>query len=77
MPIVEPELLIEGDHDIAESHRAAEEVLQACISALWAQGVLLEAVLLKPQMVMPGSEWPGPKPSPQEIARHTLQVLYR
>lgn len=77
VPIVEPELLIEGTHDIEVSQRAAETVLQACIAALWRQGVILEAVLLKPQMVMPGSEWQGPAPSPMDIARHTLQALYR
>ena len=77
MPIVEPELLIEGTHDISISRQAAERVLQACVSALWRREAILEAVLLKPQMVVPGSQYAGPPVGSQEIARQTLQALYR
>lgn len=77
MPIVEPELLIEGTHSIETSKHAAQRVLHACVAALWHEGVLLEGVLLKPQMVIPGSQWQGLPPSPEEIAIHTLDVMYR
>ncbi|KAK9804479.1 hypothetical protein WJX73_007002 [Symbiochloris irregularis] len=77
VPIVEPELLIDGTHDILTTKRAAERTMQSCMAALWRRGVILEAVLLKPQMVVPGSSAPGPPPSTQDIAHHTLDVLYR
>lgn len=77
VPIVEPELMIEGTHDIGVSAAAAERVLQATVVALWREGVLLEGALLKPQMVVPGSSYAGPAPGAEEIAHATLTVLYR
>jgi fructose-bisphosphate aldolase, class I len=51
--------------------------ISACIAHLWRQGVLLEASLLKPQMIVPGADWTGPKPDAQHIAERTLRVMRR
>lgn len=77
MPIVEPEVLIDGGHGIERSEAVAARVLQACVAALWRRGVLLEAVLLKPMMVMPGADHAGSRALPAEVARATLRVLRR
>ena len=77
VPIVEPEVLIDGGHGIERSGAVAERVLQACVAALWRRSVLLEAVLLKPMMVMPGADHPGPRASPEAAAQATLRVLRR
>ena len=77
MPIVEPEVLIDGGHGIERSEAVAARVLQACMAALWRHGVLLEAVLLKPMMVMPGADHAGPRASPAEVAQATLRALRR
>ena len=57
VPIVEPELLIEGDYSAARAEEAATQVVQETVQALWAQGVVLEGCLLKPQMVIAGLGW--------------------
>ena len=75
VPIVEPEIMIDGEHSIDRSAQAAMRVLHAVVSKLWQKEVQLEACLLKLQMVMPGSE---AKPcAPKQIAEYTLQVLNR
>jgi fructose-bisphosphate aldolase class 1 len=50
--------------------------VQACVAQLWARGVDLEAVLLKPMMVMAGGDSPH-KTVPEEVARLTLDVMRR
>lgn len=77
VPIVEPEILIDGDHSIQRFHDVTERVLGACTARLWAHGVELEGTLLKPQMVIAGADAPGPKPSSEEIAEHTVTALRR
>ena len=77
VPIVEPELLIDGTHSIKVSQAALERVLHVCIAELWKHGVLLEGMLLKPQMVMPGAQWAGPPATSHDIALHTLQAISR
>ena len=75
VPIVEPEIMIDGEHSIDRSAQAAMRVLHAVVSKLWQKEVLLEACILKLQMVMPGSE---AKPcASKQIAEYTLQVLNR
>lgn len=49
VPIVEPEILIDGDHDIHRSADVSARVISACIAQLWQHNVDLEATLLKPQ----------------------------
>ena len=58
MPIVEPEILTDGDHDIKKCAAATEKVLAAVYKALNDHHVLLEGTLLKPNMVTPGSDAP-------------------
>ncbi|MCL7028321.1 hypothetical protein MKW94_019377 [Papaver nudicaule] len=56
VPIVEPEILVDGTHDIDRCADVTERVLAACYKALNDHKVLLEGTLLKPNMVTPGSE---------------------
>ncbi|HEX8009769.1 MAG TPA: class I fructose-bisphosphate aldolase [Casimicrobiaceae bacterium] len=76
VPIVEPEVLIDGDHTLERCHEASEAVLHAVFHALHRHGVLLEGMVLKPSMVLPGKEHP-PKARPEVVAANTLEVLRR
>lgn len=58
VPIVEPEVLTDGSHDIKKCAAVTETVLAACYKALNDHHVLLEGTLLKPNMVTPGSDSP-------------------
>lgn len=75
VPIVEPEILVDGTHDIQKNAYVTEIVLAAVYKALNDQHVLLEGTLLKPNMVTPGSE--SKKVSPEEVAKYTVQALQR
>ncbi|RZC27469.1 Uridine kinase-like protein 4 [Glycine soja] len=75
VPIVEPEILTDGAHDIAKCAAVTETVLAAVYKALNEQHVLLEGTLLKPNMVTPGSD--SPKVPPEVIAEYTVQALRR
>ncbi len=78
VPIVEPELLIDGDHSIQTFADTSARVVAGCVAALWQQpGLSLDAVLLKPQMCIPGADFQGEKPSPEAVAEHTLRVMRR
>ena len=78
VPIVEPELLIDGDHSIQTFADTSARVIAACVAALWRQpGLALEAVLLKPQMCIAGADFQGEKPSPETVAERTLHVMRR
>ena len=76
VPIVEPEVLMDGDHTLAMSSRVTEEVLHAVFHALHLQRVSLEHMILKPNMVEPGRECPAPA-SPQQVAQASLICLRR
>lgn len=76
VPIVEPEVLIDGDHTIERSAEVSEAVLHAVFHALHRHGVILEGMLLKPSMVIPGKAHPQ-KASPEEVAKQTLRILRR
>ena len=76
VPIVEPEVLIDGDHSIERCHEVSEVVLHVVFDALFRHRVLLEGMILKPSMVIPGKEH-ATKASPQQVAEATLQVLKR
>jgi fructose-bisphosphate aldolase, class I len=56
VPIVEPEILMDGNHDLATAQKWSERVISECYTALRRQGVLLEGTLLKPAMVLPGKQ---------------------
>jgi len=54
VPIVEPEVLMEGEHTLERCRNVTEEVLRTVFSQLYTQRVLLEGLILKPNMVLPG-----------------------
>jgi fructose-bisphosphate aldolase class I len=76
VPIVEPEVLIDGDHSLARCAEVTEAVLHEVFRALFDQRVVLEYVVLKPSMVLPGKAHAAPA-TPAEVARATLRVLRR
>ena len=75
-PIVEPEILMDGDHDIATTAAVQERVIAAVYKACNDNGVYLEGSLLKPSMTVPGVECKE-KSSPEEVAKYTIQTLER
>jgi fructose-bisphosphate aldolase class I len=75
VPIVEPEILVDGPHDINKCADVTERVLAACYKALNDHHVLLEGTLLKPNMVTPGSD--SPKVAPEVVAEYTVRALQR
>ena len=76
VPIVEPEVLIDGDHSMERCHEVSEAVLHAVFDALHDHKVSLEAMVLKPSMVLPGNK-SGVTASPEQVAKATLDVLRR
>jgi fructose-bisphosphate aldolase class I len=76
VPIVEPEVLLDGDHSQQRCAEVTEAVLHAVFHALLRHGVILEYMLLKPSMVLPGREH-DQRAGPEEVARATLKVLRR
>ncbi|UXI22384.1 ABC transporter [Sarcoptes scabiei] len=76
VPIVEPEILPDGSHDLERCQKVTETVLAAVYKALNDHHVYLEGTLLKPNMVTPGQSCPQ-KASPQEIAKATVTALQR
>jgi len=76
VPIVEPEVLMDGPHDIEHCARVSEHVFATVVLALHENGVLLEGALLKPNMIVPGSECQK-KATPHEIASYTIRTLKR
>lgn len=75
VPIVEPEVLMDGDHDIGRCAEVTEQVLHAVFDALHLHGVRLEYMILKPNMVLPGKDCR--RAEPDEVAEATLRVLRR
>ncbi len=75
VPIVEPEVLMDGDHDIDRCAEVTENVLHSVFHALHLHGVILELMLLKPNMVVPGKALRHA--DPEEVAVATLSVLKR
>jgi fructose-bisphosphate aldolase class I len=76
VPIVEPEVLMDGRHGIERCEEVTCRVLQAVFAALFEQGVRLEDMLLKPNMVLSGKDCPRQAPVP-EVAAATLRCLRR
>lgn len=75
VPIVEPEILVDGSHNIDKCAEVTERVLAAVYKALNDYHVLLEGTLLKPNMVTPGSD--SPKVAPEVVAEYTVRALQR
>lgn len=76
VPIVEPEILLDGDHPIERTLEVAEKVWAEVFYFLAENNVVFEGILLKPSMVTPGAEHKE-KASPETIAKATLTVLKR
>ncbi len=77
VPIVEPEVLMDGphsNHTIERCHEVTEWVLKTQFSELYDAGVKLEGMILKPNMVVPGQN-SGQKVTAEEIASHTVSCL--
>lgn len=74
VPIVEPEVLMDGDHSIEQCAEVSELVLHELFHALFIHQVELELMILKPSMVTCGKEV-QPFSSPDEIAEFTVQVF--
>jgi fructose-bisphosphate aldolase class I len=74
VPIVEPEVLMDGDHDIDTCYKVTTDVLNECFNELAIQKVSLKGVVLKPNMVVPGFK-NSKKVTSEEIARKTLDCL--
>ncbi|URE30888.1 fructose-bisphosphate aldolase [Musa troglodytarum] len=76
VPIVEPEILLDGDHPIERTLEVAEKVWAEVFYYLAENNVVFEGILLKPSMVTPGAEHKE-KASPEMIAKYTLKMLNR
>jgi len=76
VPIVEPEVLMDGDHTIERCQDITEWTLSATFDALYNQRVVLEDMILKPSMVISGKDC-ARQASPQEVAERTLATLKR
>ena len=74
VPIVEPEVLMDGDHDINKCYEITAKVLTACYAELKSLNVDLKGTLLKPNMVLPGTNSQN-RSSTEEIAKMTLKCL--
>ncbi len=76
VPIVEPEVLMDGDHDIGRCQEVTEAVLQAVYAELYTQEVYLEGSILKPNMVIAGKKCSN-QASADEVAAATVETLKR
>jgi len=74
VPIVEPEVLMDGDHDIDKCYKVTSDVLNECFNQLAVQKVLLKGIVLKPNMIVPGFK-SSKKITSEEISRKTLDCL--
>jgi fructose-bisphosphate aldolase class I len=74
VPIVEPEVLMDGDHDIDRCYEASQRVLDKTFQELRIQRVALEGMVLKPNMVVPGKKCPK-QASVDEVAAKTVRLL--
>jgi fructose-bisphosphate aldolase, class I len=76
VPVVEPEVLMNGDHPIERCFTATEDVLHAVFVELYRQRIAFEYMILKPNMVLPGLDSPKQK-SVEEVADATVTCLLR
>lgn len=74
VPIVEPEVLMDGDHDIARCYEVTEFVLKETFQELYYQKVALEGMILKPNMAVPGKK-SSKKASAAEVGEQTVKLL--
>jgi fructose-bisphosphate aldolase class I len=76
VPIVEPEVLMDGEHTLAQCFAVTEQVLHTVFEQLYRQEVVLEGMLLKPNMVLPGSTCPTQE-AVEAVADATVKCLAR
>ena len=76
VPVVEPEALMEGGHTLERCSAVTEEVLRAVFDHLYSQRVMLEGMILKPNMVLPGSSCPEQE-TVEAVADATVKCLLR
>ena len=76
VPVVEPEVLMDGDHTLECCCKVTEDVLHTVFSQLYTQRVMLEGIILKPNMVVPGLACPKQE-SVDEVADATVKCLLR
>jgi fructose-bisphosphate aldolase class I len=76
VPIVEPEVLMDGSHSLKRCGEVTEEVLRTVFNQLYTQQIALEGMLLKPNMVLPGSTCPM-QDGIDDVADATVRCLLR
>jgi fructose-bisphosphate aldolase class I len=76
VPVVEPEVLMDGEHTLDQCCEVTDKVLRTVFSELFAQRVMLEGIILKPNMVLPGSTCPKQE-AVEEVADATVNCLLR
>jgi fructose-bisphosphate aldolase class I len=76
VPVVEPEVLMDGEHTLERCGEVTEEVLRTVFDQLYTQGVTLEGMILKPNMVLPGLTCPK-QDTVDEVADATVRCLLR
>ncbi len=74
VPIVEPEVLMDGEHDAESCYKITSEVLKICYEQLYLHNVDLAGTILKPNMILPGKDCKK-KETGEKIAKMTLQCL--
>lgn len=74
VPMVEPEVLLDGEHNMAQAKEATTKILTALFEELKNAGVAVEGIILKSSMVLPGKK-SGSKATPQEVAKETVEVF--
>lgn len=76
VPIIEPEILQDGDHDIEVCAQVSEKVFSCVMRELFNQNLLIEGLLLKPNMVTPGISCKQ-RATSKQIAEYTVRTLSR
>ncbi|MEO0518190.1 MAG: class I fructose-bisphosphate aldolase [Cyanobacteria bacterium P01_A01_bin.116] len=76
VPIVEPEVLIDGNHSLERCYQVTDETLHAVFHQLYMQGVAYDQMILKPSMVVPGKD-SGEKASVSAVAEATIRCLLK
>jgi len=76
VPVVEPEVLMDGEHSLDQCREVTDKVLRTVFGELFAQRVMLEGMILKPNIVLPGSACPTQE-SIDEVADATVNCLLR
>jgi len=77
VPIIEPEVLMDGDHSIEICAGVTQAVWEATIKAMQDLHVYFEGILLKPNMVTQGAQWRGTPNTPDDIAAATVRTFQR